>query len=423
MRTEANKAGIGNLLNVERARPTRSLILLGASGSVGSSCLRFIENQSDIRPVAVSVHRNVECVRAILNRHRTRRVCISCEQTYRESAGDLRSRYPDTLFYGGPEGMLDMIAAAHADGADTVLTAVVGAAGIRATILALNLGLKIALANKETMVTAGPAIANLIRSKLSDSADPTGAPVILPVDSEHNAVFQLLAGLRDDHIRRVILTASGGPFRDRPVEELPFVTREEVLNHPTWSMGAKITVDSAGMINKGLEIIEAHYLFSLPYDQLDVLIHRHSLIHAMIETRDGAYLMSGSRPHMVFPIAHALMYPEPVTNAHSFAGPPQQWPSIEFDAVASDKYPGYRLCVAAGRRGGTAPAILNAANEVAVELFLNGELRFVDIPVLIESVLEQSTIVDEQDLEVFLAADQEARERAAVGLAAARGAG
>ncbi len=404
---------ICSLLNADAARPARSVIVLGASGSVGGSTLDFIKAcpGAGITLAAVSVHGSINKLRRILSEHAVQRAAISSEPVFAQHVDALRRDFPNVTFYGGDAGMLEMIAAAVAeDDADTILTAVVGAAGIQATMLALKLGLKIALANKETMVTAGPAIEALLRERMA-TEEPGRCPVILPVDSEHNAIFQLIYALKPEHLKRVILTASGGPFRDWPIEKLKAgVDREQVLNHPTWSMGPKITVDSAGMINKGLELIEAHYLFSLPYDRLDVLIHKHSLVHGLAETTDGGYLICASRPHMVFPIAHALCYPNPVPVPHEHATEPQTWPGIEFEQVSEDRYPGFSLCLRAGRRGGTAPAVLNAANEEAVRLFLEGAVGFHDIPRLIEHCLDEIDVQDGTELEIFLEADRRARE-------------
>jgi 1-deoxy-D-xylulose-5-phosphate reductoisomerase len=414
------------LINAGAAERTRSVIVLGASGSVGGSTLEFLKAcpEADIKLAAVSVHASVDRLREILSSFPgTRFAAITSPGAFDEHAAALRREFAAVEFFRGGDGALAMIEAAVGAGADTVLTAVVGAAGIQATMLALRLGVKIALANKETMVTAGPAIQAMIRAMGRPTVGPeaggeapVGAgvkrPVILPVDSEHNAIFQVMHGLRPDHMRRVILTASGGPFRDWPIQKIQRVSRAEVLNHPTWNMGPKITVDSAGMINKGLELIEAHFLFTIPYAALDVVIHKDSYVHGMAETRDGGYLLCVSRPHMVFPIAHALLYPDPVPTAHAMATPPPTWPGLEFEEVQPERYPGYAICRAAGERGGTAPAILNAANEVAVSLFLDGVIGFTGIPKLIESVLDRLPVESGAELEIFLEADRAARELA-----------
>lgn len=406
----------GRLLNAARARPTRGLIALGASGSVGGCAMEYLALRPEIRLYALSVHSSASRLAELIVQFAPRRAALTSESAFDREAEALRTRFPNVEFYRGEAGAIEMIAAAAEDGADTALTAVVGAAGIRMTLRAIELGLKIALANKETLVTAGPAIEARLAQLLA--AAPDRAPVILPVDSEHNGVFQLIRALRPDHLRRIILTASGGPFRDTRPADIQRVTRAEVLNHPNWSMGPKITVDSAGMINKGLEIIEARYLFSVPYERLGVYVHRPSLAHALVETTDGGYLICASRPNMVFPTAHALHYPDPVPDAHATATPPSAWQPLAFEEVDLQRYPGFGLCLAAGRRGGTAPALLNAANEEAVRLFLEDRIAFADIPRLIGEVLDRLPAEDGAELDLFLEADAAAR-RAAVELAAA----
>ncbi len=410
----------GRLLNAARARPTRGLIALGASGSVGGCAMEYLALRPEIRLYALSVHSSASRLAELIERFAPLRAALTSDAAFDREAGELRARFPNVEFYRGEAGAIEMITAAANDGADTALTAVVGAAGIRMTLRAIELGLKIALANKETLVTAGPAIEARLADLLADR--PERAPAILPVDSEHNGVFQLISALRPDHLKRIILTASGGPFRDAAPADIQRATRAQVLNHPNWSMGPKITVDSAGMINKGLEIIEARYLFSVPYERLGVFIHRPSLAHALVETTDGGYLICASRPNMVFPTAHALHYPEPVPAAHAVATPASAWQPLAFEEIAEERYPGFALCLAAGERGGTAPALLNAANEEAVRFFLEDRISFADIPRLIAEVLERIPAEDGADLELFLEADAAAR-RLTAELAARRSSG
>lgn len=394
-------------MNHTEALPTRKLVILGASGSVGSTALEYLQQTPDIALVGLSIHSSVDRLRSILRVQPVSHAAISQSEIYDESISTLIREFPDVNFYRGEDGVLEMMDAAYEEGADTVLTGIVGAAGIRAAIHAIDLSMKVALANKETLVTAAPAI----RSRMNRYRGEGKNPTILPVDSEHNAVFQLIEKIHPQHLRRVILTASGGPFFDFPLEDLKSVTRDQVLNHPTWSMGPKITVDSAGMINKGLEMIEAHELFHISYDRLDALIHRKSLVHAMIETSDGGYHMHTSSPHMVFPIASALHYPDPVPRKHDQATAPETWPGIEFYSINQDRYPGYFICLEAGRIGKTAPAIFNAANETAVDLFLNGRIGFTNIPQLIDLVMNDLETEDGVELELFLEADRRARLR------------
>ena len=296
----------------------------------------------------------------------------------------------------------------YEDEADTILTAIVGAAGIRATTQAIQLGMKVALANKETLVTAGP----MIQQALLEARQNEKKSVMIPVDSEHNSLFRLIYREEAEAIRRLILTASGGPFVDLSVDELACVTKEQVLKHPTWSMGAKITVDSAGMINKGLEVIETHYLFAAPYENIGVCIHRNSLVHAMLEFCDGSYTMHTYSPDMVFSIAHALFFPENVAYRHPQADAPPEWPVIHFEELSKDKYPGFYLCMEAGKAGGNAPAVFNGANEAAVAAFLADRIHFTQIAEVIDSVMDCAPIDHGSDLELFLEADAWGRKQA-----------
>ncbi len=391
------------ITNPAACRPTRRLILLGASGSVGTTTAAYLRQRPDIQLDALSVHSNIERLERLLLQYPSVRFAgITDEHAFDGAVrAGIEQRYPDVQFFRGDSGIVQLTQAAAAAGADTALTAVVGASGIAATMEALRCSLKVALANKETLVTAGPAI----RATLNRGSGAS----ILPVDSEHNAIFQLLQGLPPRHLRGIVLTASGGPFRDLPPSALRKVTRSEVLEHPTWSMGPKITVDSAGMMNKGLEIIEAHFLFSVPYEMLSACIHRRSVVHGMIETADGGFLLAASSPDMVFPVAHALSFPEAVPEPHPVAQRPTTWPELSFEAVDMERYPGFGICLAAGRTGGTAPAVLNAANEVAVELFLADELHFADIAPFVSSVLDRIPIEHGTDLGLFLEADRRAR--------------
>ncbi|MBW7856926.1 MAG: 1-deoxy-D-xylulose-5-phosphate reductoisomerase [Leptonema sp. (in: Bacteria)] len=390
--------------------PTRSLVLLGASGSVGSSTLRYLRSLSkfhsnqnstnNIELQAVTVHRSVDQLSSILNEFRSVKLAgLTDEVVFQNERHKLEEQFPAVKFFGGPQGVIDLIQESEAD---TVLTAIVGAAGMNATVAAIRAGKKIALANKETLVTAGPAIEQEIKL----SRHPVS---ILPVDSEHNAAFQLLEGLSPSRIYKLILTASGGPFRDYSINQMKQVTKEQVLNHPTWKMGPKISVDSASMINKGLELIEAHFLFDLNYSQLDSKIHRSSYVHAMLQTSDGSILLSSSPPDMVFPIAHSLHYPEAVPVRHKPDDDCANWPPLEFESVDVSKYPGFQLAIHAGKQGGTAPAIFNAANEVAVGLFLDGDIEFYRIPEIIDDGLQKIKVENGIELGLFIEADRKTR--------------
>ncbi len=400
----------GSILQTKKAKPSRSLILMGASGSVGGTVLRYLTRCQTISLKAVTVHSSIEKLTEIL--HQFPSICYAAVTSDKLKAADIafvRQRFSHVKFYLGSADSMAMLDDATADGADTIVTAVVGAAGIRFTIRAIELGLKIALANKETMVVAGPA---LRRSMELHSASPgihQSGSSIVPVDSEHNALFQLVLGKSPESISHLILTASGGPFYEKTEEELCHVTHREVLDHPTWNMGPKITVDSAGMINKGLEVIEAHYLFNVPYERIGVYVHRKSLVHAMLECSDGSLHMHASAPDMIFPVAHALHFPAAVPAIHRESVPPDQWQPLSFEKVEANRFPGFFLALEAGRAGGTAPAIFNGANETAVELFLKGIIRFTDIPDLIQLVLGEIAVEYGEDLELFIEADRRAR--------------
>jgi 1-deoxy-D-xylulose-5-phosphate reductoisomerase len=230
----------------------------------------------------------------------------------------------------------------------------------------------------------------------------------VPVDSEHNSIFQLLQLIRPESINRIILTASGGPFRNSAVEDIKKAAKHEVLNHPTWNMGPKITVDSAGMINKGLEVIEAHFLFGLPYEKIGVVIHPASQVHGMVELMDGSYLMAASTPAMSFPVAHALYYPA-IAPARPQARRPEQWPGLDFMTVDQEKYPGFAVCLQAGLRGGSAPAALNGANEALVASFLSDGIGFSDIPVLLGQAVAEHAWIEKGSLADYMAVDLAAR--------------
>jgi 1-deoxy-D-xylulose-5-phosphate reductoisomerase len=298
---------------------------------------------------------------------------------------------------GGDEGIAALAASSTAD---VVLNGIVGAAGLAPTLSALEAGKRVALANKESLVVGGELVMALARQPGQ----------LLPVDSEHNAIWQLLEGRDRDQVARIVLTASGGPFRGASRERLARVTPEEALAHPTWSMGPKITVDSATLANKGLEIIEAHHLFGIPYDRIDVVIHPQSIVHGLVEITDGTLFAELGEPDMRAPIRAALTWPERVpVAAHvdvtALGG-------LTFESPDAEAFPALAIAREAGRAGGTAPAVFNAANEVAVAAFLDRRIGFLDIPAICERVLEEHDVVRARSLEDLLAADAWARGRA-----------
>jgi 1-deoxy-D-xylulose-5-phosphate reductoisomerase len=300
----------------------------------------------------------------------------------------------------GPEGLVQLVAES---GADLVLNAIVGSAGLGPTIVALTEGIDVALANKESLVVGGELVTAL--------AEATGAQLI-PVDSEHSAMHQLIAGERSGTVERLVVTASGGPFRGRARGELEDVTVEQALRHPTWAMGGKITIDSATLMNKGLEVIEAHHLFGTPYDRIDVVVHPQSIVHAMVSLCDGASLAHMGHPDMRVPIAYALHHPErvdvPVPTLDLAAVG-----ALTFEAPDLDAFPCLRLSREAAEAGGTGPCVLNAANEIAVHAFLGGRLPFMGIPAVIEQTLERVPAARVHAFDSLYEADADARAVAA----------
>ncbi|PJZ69208.1 1-deoxy-D-xylulose-5-phosphate reductoisomerase [Leptospira perolatii] len=373
----------------------RNVCILGASGSVGESTLKVLRAfPEEFHLHSFSVHSNLEKAMKVVEEFQPEFLCITSEFADRTKLG---SKYKNTSVLYGASSLCELVKIPEIE---TVVTALVGAAGVLPTVEAIKAGKKIGIANKETLVTCGPYINHLLENSNS---------ILVPVDSEHNAIYQLLSSVKKDSVERILLTASGGPFRTLPLEELSKVTVEQTLKHPTWNMGPKITVDSAGMINKGLEVIEAHYLFGFPYEKIGVTIHPQSIAHGIVETKDGASFVYSSYPDMIFPVAHSLFYPETVPKVLRYY-PATDWGKLEFMDVDPERYPGLALAYEAGKVGGTAPSIFNAANEVAVELFLQKEVRFIDIPELIRSALESVEVTYPVELEGYLKADFNARE-------------
>ncbi len=377
----------------------KRLAILGSTGSIGLSALEVVEARPRrFQVVSLAAARSVQTLALQARRHRPRVLAV----IDRQAAERLKALLPQELaarVVCGPQGYL---AAAVEAGADMVLSAMVGAAGLPSTFAAVQAGLDVALANKETLVAGGEPV--------TAAAAASGAR-ILPVDSEHSALFQALEGNRRSQVRNLWLTASGGPFRRLSAAELARVTPEQALDHPNWSMGPKITVDSATLMNKGLEVIEAHWLFDTPLDRVQVVIHPQSLVHSLVEYIDGSILAQLGPPDMKLPIAYALTYPERLA---------WDWPRLDIRALGSltfeepdlKRFPALALAYAAGRQGGTAPAILNAANEVAVEAFLAGELDFPGICACVESVLAGSEAGPASSVAEVLEADRRARREA-----------
>lgn len=354
------------------------VLVLGCTGSIGVQALQVIDAAPDLEAVGLACGRRGEVMAG-------QAAARGIAHTACAAGGGTVPHDPDLA------GLID------ASAPDLVLNALVGAAGLRPTLAALARGVPVALANKESLVAGGDLVA-AVRAR-------TGAGLV-PVDSEHSALFQLLEGLPAERVRAAVLTASGGPFRGRAADDLEEVTRTDALRHPTWEMGEKITIDSATLMNKGLEVIEAHHLFGLGYDRIEVIVHPQSLIHAMVRLDDGSVLSHCGPPDMRVPIGHALRHPAP---------PPPGEPidlvgrRLDFEAPDEAAFPCLALARAAGREGGTAPAVLNAANEVAVAAFLDDRLGFMDIPRVVEAALTAVPSEPATTLEAVEAADARAR--------------
>jgi 1-deoxy-D-xylulose-5-phosphate reductoisomerase len=368
----------------------KGIAILGSTGSIGTTALRVLERQRDrFRVVALTAFANG----ALLSEQ--------AEHFSPDFVGLVRSDTREPARAGWACGERCLVEAATLDGVDIVLNAVVGAAGLDATLAALEQGRRVALANKESLVMGG----DLVRS-----AARRGGGELVPVDSEHSAILQCIAGRPRTEIRRLVLTASGGPFRKWTNDQLERATIADALQHPTWQMGRKITVDSATLANKALEVIEAHFLFDIPYDRIDVVVHPQSVVHSFVEFIDGSVLAQLGVPSMELPVLYALTYPDRVSDTGVPPFDPVELSPLTFEPVRRDDFPSLALGVQAGRSGGAAPAVFNAANEAAVALFLDGVIRFGDIPRAIESALARHGGVDSRSREAILSADALARQ-------------
>jgi 1-deoxy-D-xylulose-5-phosphate reductoisomerase len=375
----------------------RRLAILGSTGSIGTSTLDVVGTHPDrFQVMALAARANLDLLEAQVRRYAPRLVSVATEASARE----LRRRLGRTSTEVG-WGTAGLLGAAADTGADLVVSAIVGGAGLLPTMTAIAAGKDVALANKESLVMAGHLV--------TAEAQRRGVR-ILPVDSEHSAIFQCLRGRDASQLRRIILTASGGPFRTRPRAAFAGITPEEALQHPNWAMGKKVTIDSATLMNKGLEVIEARWLFGLPVAQVDVIIHPQSIVHSLVEFMDGSMLAQLGVPDMRVPIQYALTYPDRRTNAvprlalESLAG-------LTFEAVDREKFPCLDLAYEAAQAGGSSPTVLNAANEVAVQGFLSRRIGFDEIPTLIRKALDAHPRQDVSTVEEVLEVDREVRRR------------
>jgi 1-deoxy-D-xylulose-5-phosphate reductoisomerase len=388
--------------------PKRRVVLLGATGSIGESTLRVITAQGDrLELVGIAARdkhgRLAEIARQFGVRH------VGLHDSAALAAARAGGGFPaGTRFYGGAEGLCELAALPEAD---IVLIAVVGTAGLQPALAAIAARKTIALASKEILVLAGKFIMAAVRASGAECGGAGGSR-LLPVDSEHNAVFQCLEGRRPEEVRRLVLTASGGAFRDWPLEQLAAVTPADALKHPNWAMGPKITVDSATLANKGLELIEAQWLFGLRAEQCQAVLHTQSIVHCLVEFTDGSMLAQLCPPSMTFPIQHALLHPERAPAGTDPALDLDRLLTLDFRPADETRYPCLRLARAAMVAGGTAPAVFNAANEVAVAAFLQGRVPFLAIPRIIEHTLAAVGLIEPTTLEQVLAVDAEARRAA-----------
>lgn len=372
---------------------TVGIAILGSTGSIGTSTLRVIQRQKDLfKVVALTAHGSED-----LLHQQAAAVGADFVGLVNGNEGSANSNGFNNQAVG-PSCLVE--AATHPD-VDIVVNAVVGAAGLEATIAALKANKRVALANKETMVMAGDLVLEVAR---------TYGGQVIPIDSEHSAVLQCVSGRPKTEFCRLILTASGGPFREWSEDRISKATVKDALNHPTWAMGRKITVDSATLANKALEVIEAHYFFGLNYDSIEVVVHPQSIVHAFAEFVDGSVLAQVGFPTMELPILYALTYPDHVKDVAVPRFDPVGAGALTFEPVRKDVFRTFALGVEAGRNGGTTPAVFNAANEIAVEAFLAGRILFGEIPVVIDSVLQQHETEAASDLETVIEKDRWARK-------------
>lgn len=390
----------------------KSLVVLGSTGSIGVTTLDLVARFPDrFRAVALAAGRNVERLAEQVRQFQPDAVATADQA----GADALRALVPE---YRGEilAGIGGIAQVATAPGADLVISALVGAIGLQPTLAAIEAGRDVALANKEVLVVAGELVQAAARRR---------GVKVFPIDSEHNAIYQAMHGHRQGDVRRIILTASGGPFLRAGMDELRRATPAQALKHPTWKMGAKITIDSSTLMNKGLEVIEAHWLFALPPERIDVVIHPQSIVHSMVEYVDGSVLAQLGIPDMAIPISYILAYPERLALDHLPSLDLVQAGRLEFHAPDTERFPCLRLAYEALRARGSAPAVLNAANEVLVASFLDGAIGYLDIPGIAERVLERHDVLRDASLDALVHADAWARRTAGdlAGAPAARAAG
>ncbi len=374
----------------------KTIAILGSTGSIGTQTLEVVRENGDIRVLGIAAGENIALLEEQIREFHPKKAAVWSEEKAKELR--MKTADTDTKIVSGMEGLIEI---AVMEDTEVLVTAIVGMIGIRPTIEAIKAGKDIALANKETLVTAGHLIMPLAERK---------EVRILPVDSEHSAIFQSLQGNDKSSVKKILLTASGGPFRGRKQEELLEIRAEDALKHPNWTMGAKITIDSSTMVNKGLEVIEAKWLFGVDVDDVQVVVQPQSIIHSMVEYKDGAILAQLGTPDMKLPIQYALYYPE----RRYLPGERLDFWSIgklDFEKPDMDTFYGLRLAYSAGRQGGTLPTVFNAANELAVSMFLKGEVKYLEISEIIEDCMSVHKNIKEPSLEEILETETATYER------------
>lgn len=374
----------------------KKISILGSTGSIGKNALQVIDKLKDRYEILVlTANKNYQLLIEQIKKYKPKYAVIGTEEGYRELKKEFGNRIE---IFCGTEGLKEI---GKLDETDILLTAVMGSVGLEATVEAIKKGKRIALANKETMVAAGGLINKLLQKSESE---------IIPVDSEHSAIFQALKCGSKKEIEKLIITASGGPFRRMNQEELENVTLEQALKHPNWSMGSKITIDSATMVNKGLEVIEAHYLFNMDYDKIDVVVHPESIIHSLVEFQDKSIIAQMGNPDMKLPIQYAFTYPERLENNLTKPLDFREISKLTFEMPKKKLFRGLEFAYEAGKIGGSMPIVFNAANEIAVEKFLNKEIKFLDIYKMIEKTMNNHKLVAVDNINAILEVDRETRE-------------
>lgn len=374
----------------------KNIFLLGASGSIGRQVIQIIQSHPQHFALkTVSVGKNVAFLEELMQSHPIEIASVE----FKEDQIELQKKYPDVKIYSGEEGLIYVAAKYHKKG--VLVNAVSGMIGLVPTLRAIEQGHTILLANKETLVVAGDIVLQHVKKY-----DVT----LLPIDSEHNAIFQALHSGKQKEVRRIILTASGGAFRDLDRKALLNITKEQALNHPNWNMGDKITIDSATMANKGLEVIEAHHLFDLDYDKIETIIHKESIIHSMVEFVDKSIIAQMSQPSMLLPIAYAMFYPDRIPTEDVMSLDFTTLGTLHFQKMDYARYPLLKLAYDVGKAGGTLPAIYNASNEVAVSLFLKGKISFLDIEDIVINTVRKAVNIDRPTLEEILEVDRQVRK-------------